>query len=385
MIQINIDPIDTFFFRDARSFTASDDTTAEFAFPTPLTFFGALGSAVLSNTEGINIKEFIKGNCEHSKLGKYHANLKDTKLKLKGPFLRKGIFNERGKLFFPPPANLWITDEKRSRKSLPALPYKTDLLWDIKQDGLMPLQIPEELYSKIKKLDEYISIDVLIKYLSNNLKTINSTSSDDFYVTETRYGHSRSPDSMTVEEGYLYTAPHISFKDNVSITNYHNTGFALFAEGIDKTDLSDATLYLGGERKTAMIQVFDDDEFIQKQPGYLKNIQSSKRFFLYLATPTIFKNGWFTDWPSDFDGADLVGAAVNKPLYVSGWKKESSSFKGTPRAIKRAVPAGSVYFFEAKKWDDNQFEKIYEIYHFGESLSNEYPSAGFGIGLLGSW
>jgi len=377
--------MDTFFFRDARSFIAGDDTTAEFTFPTPLTFFGALGTAVLSNTEENNLKKFMAGDWVHPKLGKYDADLEDTNLKLKGPFLRKGIFDNRGELFFHPPANLWITDSKRSRKSLPALPYKKDWVWDIKQEGLMPLQIPDEPHPKIKQLDEYISIDVLTQYLSNNLKTINSKSSDDFYVTETRYGHFRSSDSMTVEEKYLYTAPRTRFKDNVSLKNYHNTGFALLAEGIEKTDLPDETLYLGGERRTAMIQVFDDDEIIQKQAGDLKNIQSSKRFLIYFATPTIFKNGWFTDRITDFDGADLVGAAVNKPLYVSGWKKNKYSFRGMPRKIKRAVPAGSVYFFEAKKWDDNRFKQIYDEYHFGKSFSDEYPSAGFGIGLLGCW
>jgi len=293
MIQINIEPIDTFFFRDARSFIAGEGTTAEFTFPTPLTFFGALGTAVLSNTEGIDLKQFMDGDWEHPKLGKYYANLKDTKLKLKGPFLRKGILGKRGELFFPPPANLWITDEKRHRKSLPALPYEKekDWVWDINQDKLMPLQIPKKNHSKIKQLDEYISIDVLTQYLSNNLKTINSMSTDDFYVTETRYGHSRSRDSMTVEDGYLYTAPHTRFKDDVSLTNYHNKGFALFAEGIDKTDLPDETLYLGGERRTAIIQVFDDDEIIQIPPGDLKNIQSLKRFLYISQHQQYSKNG----------------------------------------------------------------------------------------------
>jgi hypothetical protein len=89
--------------------------------------------------------------------------------------------------------------------------------------------------------------------------------------------------------------------------------------------------------------------------------------------------------PAEFNGAEFVGAAVNKPQYISGWQRDGKGTGGIPRHIKRLAPAGSVYFFKADKWDNLQFEKLYKKYHFGESLSEEYPDAGFGIALIGVW
>lgn len=380
MIKITIEPMDTFFFRDARSFTAGAGTTAEFSFPTPLTFFGAIGSAVLNSTEGLNLTDFFNKDYEHHKLGKYDADLKNTGMKLKGPFLHRN-----DEVFFPPPANLWISDIKQYQESFLAKPYNKNWLWDLKADCLNPLEIPKNTPTKIKLLNQYISIDVLLQYLSDSLEKVESRYENEFYIRENRYGHALSSDTLTVETGYFYTATHLRFLDEVEGTNYNKTGFILIAEGIDETDLPDKTIFLGGERRKAMIKVQSIDKIVPDQPEVLKKIQSAKRFFIYLMTPAIFINGWFRDWPLKFQGACLVGAAVNKPQYISGWMVNSSNFGGMPRPIMKAVPAGSVYFFEAKAWNDSQFEEMYSKYHFGESLSEKYSSSGFGVSLIGSW
>ena len=81
----------------------------------------------------------------------------------------------------------------------------------------------------------------------------------------------------------------------------------------------------------------------------------------------------------------MVGAAVNKPQYISGWARSGKGAGGEPRPIKRMVPAGSVYFFNTNGWDEQKFGCLYKKYHFGKSLSGEYPDAGFGIALMGVW
>lgn len=384
MIQIHIEPMDTLFFRDHRPFNAGEETTAEFNFPSPLTFFGAIGSAVLDGTKGVELRKFVRGigGYEHPKLGKYDPDLKNTGMKLKGPFLHR-----EGEVFFPPPANLWISIlGKKPSTYYTSLPYETDWEWDIKRENqnLRPLKMPTK--SEMKPLDEYISAKVLTQYLSNSLPpTIPVKSKEEFFAKEDRYGHALSRDSLTVEEGYLYTATHLRFKDELGKRKYIKTGFTLIAEGIDETDLPDKMISLGGERRRAMISVSRGDKLVPEQLEVLNAIKSTKKFFIYLATPAIFRNGWYRDFPSEFDGAVMVGAAVKKPMYISGWKVSGDSFRGKPRPMKRAVPAGSIYFFEAESWNDERFETLYKKYHFKESLSDEYPSAGFGIGLIGSW
>jgi CRISPR-associated protein Cmr3 len=128
-----------------------------------------------------------------------------------------------------------------------------------------------------------------------------------------------------------------------------------------------------------------DDDVSREMDDILKNVQNKKKFFIYFATPAIFKNGWLMELPSVFSDAVLVGPAVNKPLYISGWKANKDNFGGQPRPIKKAVRAGSVYFFEANSWNKEKFTELFEKYNFGASLSDEYCSAGFGISLIGCW
>ena len=378
MIQIIIKPMDTLFFRDSRPFTAGEGTTADFNFPSPLTFFGSIGNAVLDSTDEADTKKFITAG--HSKLGKYDSELKNTLLKLKGPFLYKNR-----NIFLPPPANLLVAKGGTRYIPYPALPYDMDWKWDIKNENLKPLQI-KKVEFEIKPLNKWISIEDLMKYLSGNLDVFSARSLEEFFIKEIKYGHAISRDSQTVEKGYLYTSTHIRFKDELEFKNYDETGFMIAVDGIEEKDLQDNIIYLGGERREAIITVNDlgKRKLIPEQPEVVLKIQASKRFFIYLATPAIFKNGWYIDLSSEFEGAELVGAAVNKPEFISGWKIKEN-MKGEPRSIKKAAPAGSVYFFESKSWNDQKFEELYKKYNFNESLSDDYPSAGFGIGLVGSW
>ncbi len=381
MIKIKIEPMDTLLFRDSRPFSAGEDTMAEFNFPSPLTFYGAIGNAIL-NVTGLDHKKFIDPSFDHPVLGKYDSELKntrDTRVKLKGPFLHRD-----GKIFFPPPSNLWIYGQENKYIPKIALPYDNEYKWDIKKENLKPLRLPKVQHSKLKPLNKYISIDVLSGYLSGKPKTFPGRSEDEFFVREARYGHAISQDSQTVKDRCFYSATHIRFREKVEGTNHIKTGYILIAEGIEENDLQDKIIYLGGERRKAIISVCNVKNFVPEQPEVLNAIKSTKKFFIYLATPAIFADGWYIDNNSEFKGAELVGAAVNKPQYISGWRIKEN-MKGEPRAIKKAVRSGSVYFFEAKLWTDKQFEDMYKKYHFGKSLSDEYPSAGFGIGLIGSW
>ena len=51
--------------------------------------------------------------------------------------------------------------------------------------------------------------------------------------------------------------------------------------------------------------------------------------------------------------------------------------KPFPKPMKRAVPAGSVYYFETKV----SFEKVLELFH-GQSLSDDRKQEGFGLSYI---
>lgn len=378
MIRIDIEPIDTLFFRDSRSFNAGVDNNAEFNYPSPLTFFGAIGSLILSKINSSELESFFEQESIHPILGKYNSQLKECGLRIKGPFLH---IDEM--IYFPPPSNLWI----HGGNVEVSFPYENNVKWDIKNENIRPLKIPGN--SEYKIFEENISTDFVTKYLSNEMDylvpTMLHAANDDFYSYETRYGTALSRDSKTGIEHHLYRGVHLRFKDKLEGKVRIKTGFTLFVDSIESKDIPDDMITLGGERRNASIKKTDNFSVFQKQQNVLEKVIERKRFFIYLVTPSIFKKGWLFDCPSEYEGLKLVGAAINKPTYVSGWVNSAPGSRGKPRPLKKAIPAGSVYFFEVDDWDKEKINNFYNDYHFNKSLSHEYPCAGFGIGLIGSW
>lgn len=373
-LNVYIEPIDTVFFRDNRPFEAGVDTYADSILPSPLVMFGVVGSYYLER-QGISLGDFItKGD---NKLGKYDEELKECKLKIKGPFFKFG-----DDLYFPTPFNIWISEGShyvlKPRKDF-------DMQWDIQHPCLRPMDV-SCLKPKSKPFEEYINIEVIKSYLSmDDIVFYNTRAEDEFFLRENRVGHELDPSSSTVHEGQLYISKHLRFTERIEDKSIKKAKFLVFVEGLDKGDFKEMTTSIGGEGRMAKIYAQEaTDRLISYDNDILNKIKTSKKFFIYFITPSIFRNGWH-GWHSDLDGAKMVGACVNKPVFISGWVRNRGGAGGKPRSLLKATPAGSVYFFYAEKWDDNKFQEIYFKYHCNESLSDYYPCAGFGTALIGAW
>ncbi|MBS3920628.1 MAG: hypothetical protein KG012_17275 [Deltaproteobacteria bacterium] len=376
-LHVYIESIDTVFFRDSRPFEAGVDIYADTILPSPLVLFGVIGSYYL-NRHGISLKDFISK--VDSKLGNYDPDLVNSRLKIKGPFFKFG-----DEIYFPPPFNIWISEGSHYvlKPKIRATPQ-----WDIQYNGLCPIDI-SGLKPKSKPFEKYISTEIVKSYLSmNDIVFDDIRGEDEFFLKENRYGHELNLSTLTVKEGQLYISKHLRFTECMEDRSIKKAKFMLFVEGLDKSDFTDITTPIGGEGRIAKIYAEEvTDRLVPCDNDTLNNIKESKRFFLYFITPSIFKkfkNAWY-GWPSDFNGAKMVGACVNKPVFISGWQKSGVGSKGMPRPLLKAVPAGSVYFFKALEWKDEKFEAIYRRYHCNTSLSDYYPCAGFGIALMGVW
>lgn len=108
---------------------------------------------------------------------------------------------------------------------------------------------------------------------------------------------------------------------------------------------------LGGERKLARWKT--SGEKLWSCPVELvAALATAKRVRMVLATPAVFSSGWKPGWLGDDltgkpPGAGtvlrLVGVSVKRWQAVSGW---SLAEPRGPKAIRRMVPAGGVYFFD---------------------------------------
>lgn len=111
---------------------------------------------------------------------------------------------------------------------------------------------------------------------------------------------------------------------------------------------------------------------------------TNNRFVLYLSTHAIFKEGWLPEWIGE-NGLErkihgtsikvkLLTAAIGKPVYIGGF----DIAKGEPKPMYKAVPGGSVYYFEILDGNVDDLKKIH-----GRSISDVYSEQGFGVCYVG--
>lgn len=395
---VYLEPLDTWFFGETRGFGPDGHSYAASGLPTGLTLYGALGSRVLARHQ-VSLREFTRGEAAPSngerlaqlqeKLGPYRKDLDSELYRLQGPWL---AVRQGGKplVVFPPPANLYVAGRTQVVAALPA-----DGLggrrWDLERDfpQLRPLHLPKANGQEpFKPCTALLHQNMLASFLRGDLTTWLTSrrqEQDRFFQGETRSGNHIPSGSWTVGEGFLFFTRHLRFQDQVAGSVYQGAGLALIAQQLTPDDLGEEILYLGGEQRRARLHCWEQaDKLVPEDVRVLQAIKERKRFFFYLATPAFFHCGWQRhSWPLP-EGAVLVAAAINKPKGLSGWDRDGDHAGGRPRPFYRLAPAGSVYFFEAPDWTEENFQTMYQTWHCGCSLSERYP-AGLGVTLVGAW
>lgn len=171
---------------------------------------------------------------------------------------------------------------------------------------------------------------------------------------------------------------------------------------------------LGGERRLVHWQAADGDRMWACPPELEAGLRAAERIRMVLVTPAIFEHGWRPNWlkkvavadePSEdgptssqatgpgtsepklvgkpFDGGPtlrLVGVVAGRWKAVSGW---SLAKPVGPKAIRRMVPAGSVYFFEKVEGDCGRLAD--EGWLAPVSDSERDRNDGFGLAAWGTW
>jgi CRISPR type III-B/RAMP module-associated protein Cmr3 len=236
-----------------------------------------------------------------------------------------------------------------------------------------------------------------------------STPQHALWDSETRVGIELSG-RRTAEEGKLYTVEFTRLKG----TPQAPVGFLMQVTGLEGTGFpASGLLTLGGENHGAKYEKLEDNDLARHFKEMVigdklkEKLQGKPGFKLYLATPALFQNGWVPDFLAEDGGAyhgrvgrvelKLVAAAVGKAVSIGGW----DLVRKKPRSMRKAVPAGSVYFFEKADGplEDQDIETLFHAFHFksllckdwsqwtgeGEPPLAEDGKAGFGLALLSVW
>jgi CRISPR-associated protein Cmr3 len=144
---------------------------------------------------------------------------------------------------------------------------------------------------------------------------------------------------------------------------------------------------LGGERRLADWKACQLP--LWKCPDAISRaLATANRVRMVLATPAIFSDGWKPGWlDKDLTGRvpgtqvdlRLVGVAIKRWQSVSGW---SLAAPRGPKAIRRVVPAGGVYFFEVLSSGAGELTT-----RWLEPVSDSVQECrdGFGLATWGIW
>lgn len=333
-------PRDTVFIRDGRSFNAAAERFGQGVLPGPTTIAGAVGAA-----------------------------LRAEPAEVRGPVLalRAG---DTWEPHFRVPADLVETVGGRGWVYRLEPREPGDAVTD-GPGGMRRWMMPPEHAEPVEPVAGWVPGPVLARYLAGSLPGPGGAASstlgiplEDPLPAEHRVGLAR--EGRNARDGFLYQAVHLRPRD----------GWAFLAEcaGDKQPAVARSDVQFGGKARLA-----DVDLAVASWPGLPAEIGA--RILVYLATPAIWPGGWRIPVP---EGAELVAAVIGRPEPAAtvtpgaGWKDS--------RALRWAVPAGSVYLLEfgsaaagqawAARWHGSAY---------GCDDRDRLRTAGFGVVLTGVW
>ncbi len=342
---VAIRPLDPLFFRINRSFSAGEqDWASSRPFPLPTTVYGAIRTFILSRRD---LDKFYKEGYQDIGSPEKKGTLRIRFIALK----------KHEELFFPIPNNIVCIEGKpKPEIMIPEIREKEHMALSPVKNYPRSLKFFYTRKDVSRSRGHWIRVSALGRYLRGEYDSIDCGDikhMEDFVKPEPRIGIAIDRRSRTAREGMLYRAEHYRYLDGVEIV--------ACVEGTEES--LNGVLNLGGERRVAYIREVNDDMGI----GNLME-PPEKPDFLYMATPSIWKDSWYG---KVFD-EHLESAFVNSYEFVGGWDMA----RRRPKPLYRAVASGSLYAFHK-----DYGEKL-KRFHF-ENISEIYPEEGYGFALAG--
>lgn len=147
---------------------------------------------------------------------------------------------------------------------------------------------------------------------------------------------------------------------------------------------------VGGERRLSRIQKETVSIDLSCPPKLKQALEQAKGLRMFLTTPGIFTHGWRPEWlnqnlegtiPGTEIQVRLRGACLGRYQPISGWSLEKG--RRGPKAIRRMVPAGSVYFFEVLNGKPEILADKWLQHHIGDTAQDNLD--GFSEVIWGRW
>jgi len=354
---IEINPLDTLFFKDGKPFSMDEETWADGIFPPPPSvFYGALRTAYMAqynqdittiNTDTDPTRELKISGISYFMGEQQVYPLPLDVVKKKGDIEYKVFLLKKNK-------NTYISSLDTG-----------------KANKLRYLLIPP-FEEEVKNMEGgFISKTSLENYLNGDENEFDAYPLEDYLLTEPKVGIGRDSKTHTASESRLYRVGMLRLKNFQFIVGFENLQ-------IEESGF----LKLGGEGKAVTYQsshrATNPEQY---QPA-------NNLFKIYLATPALLENGWLPGWldPVTLEGqypgtgiqVKLIAAATGKPLFIGGFDMKEKK----PKKMLKAVPPGSVFYFEIQGDVSDEQKEALEPVAFCD-----YPervNEGFGLTFMGA-
>ena len=252
-----------------------------------------------------------------------------------------------------------------------------------------------------RELPEWISVEDFRTALAG--KAPERLAKCELFSAEHRVGIEIDDDTGATVEGKLYTAEHLRLAPEVGLWCEAALSDRASAEnhGLGLDALAQTALTLGGEGR-----------MVHCAPSIRKldipKPSASRLVKWVTVSHSVFMGGWRPNWVDEKTGrvmlkgsaarksdedrrawrmrvrgggsiaASLVAACIAKPIHFSGWDLGEQG----PKPTLVAVPAGSVYYFQADTDEDGR--ALVDALH-GKTRSDYFGEKGMGLGYCGVW
>ncbi len=358
-MELFLEAVDVWLFRDGRPFDAGSDHRAASMFPPyPSVVQGAIRSYHLV-VKGVNrrdpraIAEAVGTADNFGSLrlrGPFVARKEDKSIVRYFPLPADAVLDRNSGLYRPLEPRL-LREMPRVRVSAP--PDLPALLW-----------LPADVVPARDQPDRWLREDELLKYLRG--EPASATDGHTLFAREYRTGVGLDSTTRTAEEGLLY---HVEF-----IRPQPGVGLWVEVNGYDGWP-AEGLVFLGGEGRSARFTRLETLLGWPSPPDPLP-----PRFKVYFAAPTYFNGGWQPQggWGRFFTGPGTVtlhAVALRGYESVGGFDLAG----GRPKPARRYVPAGSVYYFTA----EGQMRLNPALVN--GAITELWPEVGFGQVIISAW
>ncbi|MDR4506855.1 MAG: type III-B CRISPR module-associated protein Cmr3 [Candidatus Brocadiaceae bacterium] len=374
-MKIFIEPNDVLMFRDGKPFSGGDDHYARGIFPPPpSTFYGALRSKILSEKYP-QYESFKNGEVPEDIRKEIGTPSEQGNLAINNFFIARKT-DDYIHPIFPVPKDMMKTKGKDGNDPFLLTPCESlgnKVTSNLPIVSLTPLWLKTE--NPIEEVNGFLSLKAMESYLTGKIPdTGEIIQSESLYMKDERVGIKKDRTTKTVATGALYSVEYFRFAKDI--------GFAVELDGVENFP-SQGLLRLGGDHRSAF---YKESPFSLPDKEKVKNkIKDTGLFKIIFLTPAIFEKGWMPDWIDANSGIGtvnnitlkLISAALGKPVHIGGF----DLVKKTPKDMKRAVSAGSIFYLQLEK---GSIDEVFDAFWL-KSISTEKRNEGFGITIIGGY